>query len=419
MAGPFEGLRVVEFGRFIAAPYCAQLLADGGADVIKVEPLRGDETRHIGQVIEGEGRQYLNKNRGKRSIAVDLNEQEVRGAVQRIAAGADVIVANFRPGQSERLGLDYASLSATNSRLIYAENTAFGRKGPKANDPGMDLMMAAYSGITPSGPDGPVDLENPVIDYMAAMSLAWGVSTALYHRERTGDGQRIDVSLLQSALVVQNNFVNHIDVIDSAWRRPFVEKAKKALAEGATWREVADIKAEMMPHAFQRAYYGFYRTSDGFIAIAAPAKGLRERVVKVLEIEDLWVTEPGWLPDDGLVHVRKIRAAVEEKLLPRGSGHWISLLHGAGIPVAEVRLRDEIIDDEQAAANDYFVELEHDLVGSVKVVAPPVKFSETPLEAKRASPVLGNSTADVLREAGLTSDDVKRLAGQGSLVVAD
>ncbi len=290
MPGPFEGLRVVEFGRFIAAPYCAQLLADGGAEVIKVEATMGDETRYIGPVVPGVGRQYLNKNRGKHSISVDLNVPEVCAAVRALASGADVVVANFRPGQSERLGLDYESLSTANPRLIYAENTAFGREGPKANDAGMDLMMVAYTGVAPAGPDGPIEVENPVIDYMAAMSLAWGVSTALYHRERTGEGQRLDVSLLQSALVLQNNSVNHIDVVDTAWRRPFVEKAKSALADGASWGEVADIKAGMMPHAFQRAYYGFYRTADGFIAIAAPAKGLRERVVKELDIDDRWVT---------------------------------------------------------------------------------------------------------------------------------
>ena len=419
MPGPFEGLRVIEFGRFIAAPYCAQLLADGGADVIKVEPLTGDDTRRTGEVIPGEGRQFLNKNRGKRSLAVDLNVPQVAAAIQRLAANADVVVANFRPGQSERLGLDYATLATRNPRLVYAENTAFGPQGPMAGKPGMDLMMVAYTGLAPIGPAGPVEFEAPIIDYMAAMLLSWGVASALFHRERTGRGQRIDVSLLQASLVLQNNLMNHVNVIDDAWRDRYVSEARAALASGADWDEIIDLRASLGPHATQRAYYGFFRTADGVIAIAAPGTKHRTFVLNMLGLEDRWVTEPGWLPDDARKHVREVHEAVAAKLAQGTTGHWLSQLQAAGIPASATRLRDELLSDEQALANGYFIQLQHELVGDLTVVAPPVAFSDTPLHAKAASPVLGKHSRDVLREAGVSELDIDGLVAEGKVVSFD
>ncbi|MGE3076744.1 MAG: CaiB/BaiF CoA transferase family protein [Dehalococcoidia bacterium] len=419
MPGPFEGIRVVEFGRFIAAPYCAQLLADGGADVIKVEPLIGDDTRRTGEVIPGEGRQFLNKNRGKRSIAVDLNVPEVASAIQRLAAGADVVVANFRPGQSERIGLDYESLAAVNPRIIYAENTAFGKRGPMAGKPGMDLMMAAYTGLAPIGPAGPIDLEAPIVDYMAAMLLSWGVASALFHRERTGKGQKIDVSLLQASLVLQNNGINHIAILDNDWRARFISEARVALANGATWDDVLDLRTALSPHATNKAYYGFFRTADGGIAIAAPGNANRRKLLAMLEVDDRWVTEPGWLPDDAHAHVRRVHTDVAAKLATQPTAHWVGLLQAAGIPASATRFREELLADEQAIANDYFVHLEHELVGDLTVVAPPVRFSESPLHAETASPILGKHSRAVLMETGLTSDEVEALVSAGSIVAGD
>ncbi len=410
--GPFAGLRVVEFGRFIAAPYCGQLLADGGAEVIKVEPIDGDETRRNGEVIPSEGRQFLNKNRGKRSLAVELRDEEVRASVQQLAAEADVVVCNFRPGQAAKIGLDWETLSARNPRLIYAENTAFGRKGPMASHPGMDLMMVAFSGLAPSSANGPVDLENPVVDYTAGLLLAWGVSTALYHREKTGLGQRIDVSLLHAALLLQNNNMNHIDVIDE-WRQPYLEFAHKALAEGTPWEEIRSTKRAMQPHAVSRAYYGFFPTRDGFIAVSALGKANQRRLLEVLDVDDPWVLQPGWLPEDAREHNRTIEAKVGERFQANTTAFWLEAMQSAGVPAAPARLREELLDDEQAWANDCFVRLDHDLVGGLTVVAPPVVFSETPLRVDRASPVLGSDTVAVLQEAGLTAEQVSLLVEHG------
>lgn len=179
MPGPYAGLKVVELGRFIAAPYCGQMLADGGADVIKVEPLVGDDARRNGTRFSStEARQYLNKNRGKRSIALQLSNPRVSRIVQGLLREADVALVNFRPGQGEKLGLDYATVSRTNPRIVYAQNTAFGPCGPLAGKTGMDILLQAYTGMAPLTEAGPRPLDDPFVDYTAALLMAWGIATA-------------------------------------------------------------------------------------------------------------------------------------------------------------------------------------------------------------------------------------------------
>lgn len=418
MAGPFEQLRVVEFGRFIAAPYCGQLLADGGADVIKVEPLEGDETRRNGPIIPGEGRQFLNKNRGKRSLAVDLADSEVRAAVAALVSRADIVVANFRPGQAERHGLDYESVAKTNPRVIYAENTAYGRQGLMADAPGMDVVLAAYAGLLNFQPEGPSSLADPIVDYMAGMLLAWGVSTALYTRERTGLGQRLDVALLQAALLLQNNHINHVDVIDG-WREEFVDYLKTAFADGASWGDVLERREELQPHAVVRVYYGYLRTGDGTIAVAAMPRPLRLKMMEVVGFDDRWTREQGWLPADARAYAVELREAVEARLSADTTENWRRKLAAAGIPCAPLQFPEQLLSDPQVLANGFLTRLEHETVGGVTVVAPPVAFSQTPLRVRGASPVLGKDTRSVLAEAGLTEIAIDSLVRRGVAVAAD
>ncbi len=418
MQGPFEGIRVVEFGRFIAAPYCGQLLADGGADVIKVEPIEGDETRRNGAIVPGEGRQFLNKNRGKRSLAVDLSDPQVGRWVRQLAARADVVVANFRPGQAERLGLNYDQLSVENPRLIYAENTAYGRAGPMADAPGMDIVLAGYSGLLTITEAGPLPPPEPIIDYTAGLLLAWGVSTALFARERSGRGQRLDVALLQAALVLQNNHVNHVDIIDG-WRAEFVSYLKDAFAQGATWGDVLAKRGELQPHAPAQVYYGFLRTADGVISVAALARPLRLKMMEVVGFDDRWSREPGWEPEDARSYLTDLKELVEGILREKPSAHWIDRLSAAGIPCGPMRLRESVIDDEQVLANEFVTRLEHDTLGAMTVVGPPVRFSETPLATPSASPLLGNATAEVLREAGASLDEIAAMERRGVIHTAE
>lgn len=413
--GPFHRLTVVEFGRFIAAPYCGQLMADGGADVIKVEPLHGDDARRNGtRLSPTEARQFLNKNRGKRSIAVKLSDEGVRRALRGLLGRADVVIANFRPGQAEELGLDYETLAATNERLIYAENTGFGKRGPLSHKAGMDMVLQAYTGLAPVTKDGPVPLVDPVIDYTAALLMAWGIATALYDRERHGRGQRLDVSLLQAALVLQNNSINHVDAVDG-WRDDFVDYLKRAFREGRSLEDVLTHRNTLKP-AIEPPYYGIFQAQDGLLALAAGGRALQRRTVQVLGVTDPALEGEGFVPDDIAAHTRAMRDRVAAAIRGRPVAHWLTEFERASVPAGPVLLKDQVLDDEQVRANDYVVRLEHEQVGGMTVVAPPVKFSATPLDSAAPSPVLGRHTREVLAQAGLDAEAIEAMVARGAVV---
>jgi len=411
--GPFVGLRVVEFGRFIAAPYCAQVLADAGAEVIKVEPTDGDQSRRNGPIVPGEGVQFLNKNRGKKSVAVNLRDPRALAAIHALVAEADIVIVNFRPGIAETLGLDYASIAERNERVIYAENTGYGPEGPLAGEPGIDVVMQAYSGLAPLTDDGPLMLANPISDYMAATLLTVGIATALYVRERTGRGQRVDVSLLQAALVLQNNTAHHVDAIAS-WRPEFVKYLHEAYADGSGWPEILEQR-QRRPYIVPRAYYGFFPTADGVIAIGGGGNLLQRRIIEVLDIDDEWITNPGWEPPEDL---KAYQLAKYEEVTAiyrsESSAHWLERFAAAGVPCQRYHTVEEIVDDEQAWANGYFTRYEHEILGGVSVVGPPLLLSETPLASQGAPPVLGKHTRELLARGGLDAKTIEALIEDGA-----
>jgi formyl-CoA transferase len=417
MPGPYAGIRVIELGRFIAVPYCGQLLADGGADVIKIEPLSGDDARRNGTRLgDTEARQFLNKNRGKRSAAVKISDPRVQAIIRKLAGSADVIISNFRPGQAAELGIDDKTLRATNSRLIYAENSAFGPRGPLSRQPGMDLLLQGLTGLAPIHDGSPVPFGDPIIDYTAAMLMAWGIATALFHRERTGKGQSLDVSLLQAALVIQNNSINHVDAADG-WRDDFVSYLKDAFSRGATLGDVIAHRDTLKP-AIEPPYYGFFPTRDGMIALAAGGRALQQRAAKALGVGDPALEDDSYQPADIAAHARAMRAESAAAFRKKTTEHWLGLFAQAGVPAGTIHLKDEILDHPQAWENEYLVRLEHETLGGMTVVAPPVKFSDSPLAITTASPVLGRHTAEILTEAGLTHGEIDALAGDGVARIA-
>lgn len=411
-SGPFTGLKVLELGRFIAVPFCGQMLAEGGADVVKVEDIDGDQTRHNGPILPFEGRQYFNKNRGKRSLCVKLADPDVLCAVQRLAADADIVLANFRPGFSESLGLDYESVRKANPRVIYGENTAYGLEGPMAHLAGMDVAMQALTGLAHISDEGPEPIVNPIIDYAAAMLMAWGVSTALYHREKTGLGQRLNVALMHAAMLLENNQLTHVELLDG-WRAEFVDYLKRAFAEGKSWSDVISEREKRLPHKVMRAYYGFFATEDGTIGIACNARTLRLKLIEALGVTDRWTTEPGWLPDDARAHEEEVYTQVAAAFRRAPTAHWITELERRGLPIAPMRHSDELFFDPQVSANGFLTEVEHEVLGSLTVVAPPVKFSETPLSARPPVP-LGKDSKAVLAEGGLSPAQVEALFMRGA-----
>jgi len=415
MTGALSGIRVIEFGRFIAAPYCCQLLADAGADVIKVEPLMGDDARRNGErYSDSEARQFLNKNRNKRSIACDLSNQQVKDALIKLIEGADILVANFRPDQAKKLGFDYPTLSVNNPRLIYAENSGFGSKGPLASTAGMDMALQGYTGLAPLTENGPIPLADPVIDYSAAMLMAWGISTALYHRERSGRGQKLDVSLLQASLVLQNNSINAVVKRDQS-RQEFASYLKEAFARGASWKEVLAEHSQSNTLGAIGAYYGFFRTADQVLCLGAGGTVVQKRLLAVLGMRDPLVEESAFHPEDLSEHVRRQRSLVEARLMEEPLAYWLPRLTEANVPASQVNHKVQMLEDEQVLANDYISQFTHPNLGEVKVVSPPVKFSDTALEVRHSSPTLGEHSRAILQEAGLNDEFIEELIKEGKV----
>jgi len=411
--GPFAGIKVIEFGRFIAAPFCAQLLADGGADVIKVESMNGDDARRNGTRISStEARQFLNKNRGKRAIAADLSNPDILAAIRRLCERADVVIVNFRPGQARKLGLQYEALAQVNPRLIYATNTGYGSKGPLANEPGMDMVLQGYTGLAFCGEGGPEPLPDPTIDYTAALLMSFGIATALYRRERSGRGQQLEISLLQAALMLQNNHINHIDAIDG-WRHEFVDYLKDAFARGESWGNVLERRRQLSGSRLTESYYGFFRTADGVIALAGGSRQLQAKICDVLDLDDPWVRDPKWQTDNANAHAERIMGETSGRIAAQNTAHWLAAFDKAGVPAGRVQFKEQMVDDPQARANGYFVRLQHETVGGMTVVAPPLSLSETPFRADQPPPILGKHSREILREAGLSDGKIDELAKAG------
>ena len=414
--GPFAGLRIVELGQYVAVPYCAELFAHGGADVIKVEPIAGDETRKNSEIIPGEGRQYIIKSRGKQGIPIDLSMPEGCDLVRRLALSADAVLSNMRPGAIERLGLGYDTLAAANQRIVFGEVTAFGKRGPDAARAGLDVIVQANAGLALSGrawEDGvPVWSEAFLTDYMAGMTLAFGVVTALRERDRTGRGQRVSTSLLQAALALQTATANVIDAVDG-WKHDFM--AARA-AEGTSFEAFQQRRDAM---GTNRWYYNTYATRDGFIALGAPGN-LRGRLMPILGIDDPSVSDPAFkMPDDPRPLVAGLKDAARLAVSRFATADLVSQCTAAGIPCSPLNFVEEVVLGEQARANGFVATFDHPAVGPITMPTVPLEFSSSRYHASAGSPAYGEHTIEVLAALGVDRDECAGLIERGIVGVPE
>lgn len=415
MSGPFEGLLVVEFGQFVVAPFCAQIMADAGARVIKVEPPTGDSYRSANQIAPMESRQFLIKNRGKESISVRLGHPSAEPVLRALLERADVVLVNLSPAATLRRRLDYDSVAAINPRVIYGAATAYGHTGPEARLPGMDVVVQARSGVMSSlgaEKEGlPHHSEVQVADYASALMLFAAVSAALYDRERTGQGQRVDVSLLGAALALQNNSLAHVYGLDDDWRARFTEEVLPEMrARGAGRDEVEASRSAMRPDPSGHTHhYRVFRTADGAVAVGAGSPPSRCRLATVAGLD----------PQLGESEPAGFGAALATVLATRGTQHWLTALREAEVPVAEVRHVEEMFFDPHLSEEGLMADYEHPLVGRYRGFGVPFRMSRTPLDGQgRGSPVFASGTDQVLAELGFDAEARDELVRSGAVVRA-
>jgi crotonobetainyl-CoA:carnitine CoA-transferase CaiB-like acyl-CoA transferase len=413
VAGPFEGLVVVEVGQYVVVPVASMQLAHGGARVIKVEPVDGDVYRRAAPLVPGESRHFLAKNRGKESVAVHIGADGVDEILTRLFERADVVLTNMSPRTLVRHHLDYESIRTVNPRVVYGSVSAYGHIGPESELPGMDVVAQARSGLMlalGAEHDGlPVHSEVQAADYATSSLLYGAVATALFARERTGQGQKVEVSLLAGALFLQGNAMHHLPDYDS-WRERFVTEAlPQVRRRGGSPTAIQNVRDELRPDkGIGRDSYRVVRTADGCLAVGAASAALRRRFFDIVGVAD----------EGGAAGEPARTARLDVALAKQSTDYWIRELTAAGIPVSEVRHVEEMLFDEHVLSEELVVEVDHELVGRYRTMGAPIRMSATPFDARTPSPVFARHTRSVLSELGYTDHQIDRLVADGAVAVA-
>ena len=387
---PLEGFTVLDLTRVLSGPYCTMHLADMGARVIKIEqPGRGDDTRGFGPpFLQGESTYLLSVNRNKESVTLDFKHSEGRALLDRLIAQSDVVVENFRPGALAKLGLDYATLADRHPRLIYCSISGFGQTGPRSTEAGYDAMIQAEGGLmslTGDGDGPPYRLGVAIADLVSGILAANGITLALLARERTGRGQQVDISLLDSVTTL------------------LTYQAGIYFATGTPPPRLGNRHPTIAP-------YEVFSASDGDFVLAVANDDLWRRFCEVADFEpdDRFATNPQRVQRYG-----ELRLLVADRLGRRTRQDWLARLGAAGVPCGLVRDLGELFADPQVAAREMVAEIEHRTIGPLRILGVPIKLSDTPGAVRTAPPTLGEHTDAVLRkDLGLTPEVIARLREQ-------
>jgi len=391
-------VKVLELAQIMAGPTCGMLLADLGADVIKVERVPGgDDTRTMNRPsIAGESAAFMAMNRNKRGIALNLKLATAQAALKRMASRADVLTENYRKGALEKLGLGYEALRTVNPALIYCSISGYGRSGPYADKGGFDLIAQGMSGImaVTGEPGGaPVKSGTPICDINAGILAALGVVSAYVHRLKTGAGQLVDTSLYEAG--IQQTY----------------------------WQSAIYFATGTPPgpsgsaHILSAPYQAF-RAADGWLNIGGANQSNWERLARVLGAPE-WIEDARFLTNgDRMKNLPALTAAMSERLKTRPVREWIAALEAEGVPCGPINSIADMAEDPHTAAREMVVELEHPRAGRTRALGLPIKLSATPGRVSRAAPLLGQHTREVLAEYGFASREIEALIGEGAAVAA-
>jgi formyl-CoA transferase/CoA:oxalate CoA-transferase len=389
MAKALEGIKVLDLSRALAGPYCTMMLADMGAEVIKIEmPGRGDDSRSWGPpFVEGESAYFMSINRNKKSITLNMKSDKSTEIVHKLIKQSDVLVENFRPGAMERLGLGYEQVKAMNPRIIYCSISGFGQDGPYRMLPGFDQVLQGMGGLMSitgelGGP--PIKVGVAIADISGGMFASNGILVALYNREKTGKGQMVDVSLLDSQV---------------AW---LTYRAGAYFASGEVPQPMGSGHPVIVP-------YQAFKAKDVFINIAVGNDQLWERFCKAVSLENV-MNDPKFATNAKRVENREeIVKIISDLIVTKDGEEWLKILTDAGIPCGPIYTVDKIFADPQVLHREMVKELDHPKAGKVKVTGIPIKLSDTPGEVETAPPVLGQHTQEVLTELGYNDKDLEKL----------
>jgi crotonobetainyl-CoA:carnitine CoA-transferase CaiB-like acyl-CoA transferase len=389
---PLTGIRVLDLTRILAGPFCSMLLADMGADVIKVEtPGEGDPVRRQGAIRDGLSWYFAAYNRNKRSLTLDLRSPEGRDVLARLITKSDVLVENYRPGILDKMGFDAARLKALKPDLVYCNITGFGTSGPYRDRPAFDFIAQAMSGfMSVTGMEGgePVRAGPPISDLVAGLYGALGVCAALVGRGRTGAGDTVGASLT-NGLISFHSFL-----------------AANYFASEAVPQRTGNDHGIVAP-------YGLFRTSDGEVAIAPSTEMVYAKLVEAIGAPELR-DHPDFLTNAlRMQHRAAIDAEIGTRLRANTSAHWIAVLNEAGVPCGLVMDLEEVFADPQVQGQEMAITVDHPGHGPVRMLGFPLKFSDNPCRVRRPAPPLGADTDEILREAGLTPEAIAALRDKG------
>jgi len=388
MVRPLESIIVLDLSRALAGPYCTMMLADMGAEIIKLEmPGRGDDSRSWGPpFVEGESAYFMSVNRNKKSITLNLKSEKSKGIVNKLIKKADIIVENFRPGTMDKLGLSYENVTELNPEIIYASISGFGQDGPYRLLPGFDQVIQGMGGLMsvtgePGGP--PVKVGIAVADIAGGMFAAYGIMIALFNRQRTGKGQMIDVSLLDSQV---------------AW---LTYRAGSFFASGEIPQPLGSGHPNIVP-------YQAFKANDTYVNIAAGNDQLWQKFCSAVGLEDI-VENPKYSTNAKRVENRNELVNIISNIVSsKNAQEWLDILTKAGVPCGPIYTMDEIFTDPQVLHRNMVKDLDHLKAGKIKVTGVPVKLSGTPGEILTSPPVLGQNTKEILLELGYSDNDIEK-----------
>ena len=394
-AGPLDGISVVDFSQILAGPFCTMLLADMGAEVIKVErPNGGDDTRRFGPpFINGEGAAFLSLNRNKRSIVLDMKSEQGVEIAKKLVADADVLVQNFRPGVLERLGLGYEAVKAINPAMVYCTISGFGITGPYKAKGGFDLVAQGMSGLMsitgfPGSPPAKVGV--PIADFNTGLYSAYAILSAYIHMLKTGRGQHIDVSLIESAIAY-------------------------TLYESATYFATGEVSGPLGSAHRMIAPYQAFATSDGYVNIGAANQANWERTCKAVGRDELLEDERFTTNADRMAHIEDLTEIMNQTFATRTTADWVTTLEAANVPCGPIYDIGQVYADPQVKAREMEVEIDHPVAGRIKNIGVPVKLSDTPGSIRFAAPTLGQHTDEILGGLGFSADEIARMHESGAV----